>query len=80
MNQTSSSPRSLPVSMRWLSAGSDPVRSAHGLQCAKGPFAHSQSALRRPPYPRGVARASIRRSHPRCVTFTAELSARIKSP
>ena len=80
MSQTSSRPRSFPFPMRWLRAGSDPARSAHGLQCAACPLAHSEPALTCPSCARGIAGASIRRSHPPCVTFTAEVGARIKSP
>lgn len=80
MSQTSSWPRSLPLSMCWLRAGSDPARSAHGLQCAECPLAHSELTLRCPSYARDVACASIRRSHPPCVTFTTKVGARIKSP
>jgi hypothetical protein len=80
MSQTSSRPRSFSVSMRWLSAGSDPARFALGLQCAKCPLAHSEPALRSPSHARGVACASTRRSHPPCVTFTTEVGASIKSP
>ena len=80
MSQTSNRPRSCPFPMRWLRAGSDPARSARGLQCAECPFAHSEPALGCPSYARGVACAPIRRSHPPCVTFTTEIGARIKSP
>jgi hypothetical protein len=80
MSQTSNRHRSCPVPMRWLRAGSDPARSAYHLRRAKCPFAHSEHALRCPSYARGVACASIRRSHPPCLIFTAEVGARIKSP
>ena len=80
MSQTSNRPRSCSFPMRWLRAGSDPARSAHGLQCAECPLAHFEPALRFPSYARGVACASARSSHPPCVTFTAEVGARIKSP
>jgi len=80
MSQTSNRPRSFPFPMRWLHAGSDPARSAHGLQCAECPLTHSEFALRCPSHARDVACASIRTSHPPCVTFTIQVGARIKSP
>ena len=80
MSQISSRPRSFSFSMRWHRAGSDPARSARGLQCAACPLAHSEPVLRCPSCARGIACASIRTSHPPCVTFNAKVGARIKSP
>jgi hypothetical protein len=80
MSQTFHDRRNFPAPMRWLRAGRDPARSAHGLQCAECPLEHSGPALRCPSYAPGVACTSIRRSHPPCVTFTTEVAARNKSP